>query len=83
MTVQPTVVLAADLPALRKIHQRTLEHEVTISAYIEERFTTGHDAANREVLSRFAPETAKLVGIALRAGRKLVDRITKGARMHP
>jgi hypothetical protein len=30
----------------------------------------------------FAPDDAKIVGIALRADKKLVDKITKGARMH-
>ena len=51
--------------------------------YIEEMFATGHDAANREVFARHGPETAKVVGLALREERKLVDKITKGARMHP
>jgi hypothetical protein len=45
-------------------------------------FSTGHDAANRAVFAQQSPETAKVVGIALREDKKLVDRITKGARMH-
>ncbi len=83
MTIQPMVVLAADQETLRAIHKRALDREVTTSAYIEEMFVTGHDAANREVFSRYAPDDARLVGIALRAEKKVVDKITKGARMHP
>lgn len=83
MTIQPMVVLAADQETLRAIHGRALEREVTTSAYIEEMFVTGNDAANREVFSLFGPDDAKLVGIALRAEKKVVDKITKGARMHP
>ncbi|AXV18234.1 hypothetical protein CYG48_21020 (plasmid) [Neorhizobium sp. SOG26] len=83
MTIQPMVVLAADQETLRTIQKRALERNVTTSAYIEEMFSTGHDAANREVFSRFSPDDAKLVGVALRSDRKIVDKITKGAKMHP
>jgi hypothetical protein len=83
MTVQPMVVLAADEETLRTIHKRALDRGVTTSAYIEEMFSTGHDGANREVFSQFSPDNAKLVGMALRSDRKLVDKITKGAKMHP
>lgn len=83
MTIQPMVVLAADQETLRAIQRRALERDVTTSAYIEEMFVTGNDAANREVFSRFGPDDAKLVGIALRAEKKVVDKITKGAKMHP
>lgn len=82
MSIQPIVVLTADRETLRTIHRRSLEREVTISAYVEEMFSTGHDAANREVFAQFAPEDAKLVGIALRAEKKIADKITKGSKMH-
>lgn len=83
MSIQPVVVLTADVPRLRTIHMRVLERKLEASAYIEEMFQTGHDAANRLVFSEYNAETAKLVGIALRAEKKLVDKVTKGARMHP
>ncbi|MBW9087850.1 DUF2000 family protein [Rhizobium wenxiniae] len=83
LSIQPIVVLSADQQTLRTIQRRSLEREVTTSAYIEEMFATGHDAANREVFSQFSPDDAKLVGIAMRAERKQVDKITKGAKMHP
>ncbi len=83
MTIQPMVVLSADQETLRAVHRRALDRGVTTSAYIEEMFSTGHDAANREVFARFGPDDARLVGIALRADRKIADKITRGARMHP
>jgi hypothetical protein len=82
MTIQPIVVLSADQETLRTIHRRSLERQVTASAYIEEMFSTGHDAANREVFAQFSPDNARLVGIALRADKKIADKITKGAKMH-
>lgn len=81
LSIQPVIVLSADGPTLNAIHRRALERGVTASAYVEEMFSTGHDAANRAVFAEFAPEDARVVGIALRAEKKLVDKITKGARM--
>ena len=75
-------MLSADGSTLNGIHRRALERGVTTSAYVEEMFATGFDAANRAVFAEFAPEDARIVGIGLRADKKLVDKITKGARMH-
>ena len=83
LSVQPVIVLAADRPTLATIHRRALDRDAPHALYIEEMFATGHDAANRAAFAQFAPETAKVVGLALRGERKLVDKITRGARMHP
>lgn len=82
LSIQPVIVLSADESTLAAIHRRALERAVTTSLYVEEMFSTGHDVANRAVFAEFAPDDAKVVGIALRADKKLVDKITKGARMH-
>lgn len=81
LSIQPIIVLGADAPTMAAIHRRALEREVTASLYVEEMFATGHDAANREAFAAFAPEDARVVGIGLRADKKLVDKITKGARL--
>ncbi|TPI76510.1 DUF2000 family protein [Mesorhizobium sp. B2-8-9] len=82
MSIQPVIVLSADAATLGAIHRRALERGVTTSVYVEEMFSTGHDVANRAVFAEFAPDDAKVVGIAMRGEKKLVDKITKGARMH-
>ena len=82
LCIQQVIVLAADQQTLSTIHRRALERQVPHGLYIEEMFSTGHDAANRAVFAQHSPETAKVVGLALREDRKLVDRITKGAKMH-
>lgn len=82
LSVQPIIVLSADGATLSKIHARALERAVPTSVYIEEMFSTGHDEANRAVFATFGPGDAKIVGIAMHADRKSVDRITKGARLH-
>ena len=82
LSVQPIIVLSTDGATLSKIHARALEREVSASVYIEEMFSTGHDAANRAVFAEFGPDNARVVGIALHADKKTVDRITKGAKLH-
>lgn len=82
LSVQPIIVLSADDATIAAVHRRSLERGIASSIFIEEMFATGHDAANREVFAQFAPDDAKVVGIAMRADKKIVDKITKGARMH-
>lgn len=83
LAVQPVIVLASDGEALRKIYERAMGRGAALSIYTEEMFATGHDAANRAVVAEVAATDLNLVGLALREEKKLVDKITKGAKMHP
>ncbi len=83
LCIQPIIVLTTDGAGLRKIYDRAMGRGVALSLYIEEMFETGHDAANRETVKARRPEEMSLVGLALREDRKIVDKITKGAKMHP
>jgi hypothetical protein len=82
LVIQPVIVLSAGAEAMRTIYRRAMERGARLSLYIEEMFSTGHDAANRAAVKQHRPETLNLVGLALREEKKLVDKITKGARMH-
>lgn len=82
LSIQPIIVLSANADTISAIHRRAIERGVVASAYVEEMFATGHDAANREVFSRFGPDDARIVGLAIRAEKRIADKITKGARMH-
>jgi hypothetical protein len=83
MSIQPTIVLAADIATLRIIHARALERRVQHAAYVQEMFTTYNDVDNRAVFAKCSPNDANLVGLGLRADKKIVDKITKGATKHP
>jgi hypothetical protein len=83
LSVQPVIVLAASASLLSTIHRRTLDRGVPCALFIEEMFATGHDTANRAVFAQFGPETARVVGLAFRADKKIADKIMKGASMHP
>ena len=83
LSIQPMIVLTTDGAGLSKIHARGLERGVDIAIYIEDMFSTGHDEANRAVVKQYETTALNLVGLALRADKKNVDKIAKGAKMHP
>ncbi len=82
MSRQPVIVLSATPNVLRNVRNRANERGIPTVAYIEEMFATGHDEANRAVFSEHTSSEENTVGIALRADKKIVDKITKGAKMH-
>ena len=83
LAIQPMIVLAADAATIQAIYRRAMERAVRFSLYIEDMFRTGHDAANRATVKQHQPDAMNVVGLALREEKKLVDKIVKGARMHP
>ena len=83
LAIQPMIVLSADEAAIETIYRRAMERGVKLSLYIHDMFQTGHDAANRATVRQYAPDAMTVVGLALREDKKLVDKIVKGARMHP
>ena len=83
LAIQPMIVLSADAKTINTVYRRALERSARLSLYIEDMFKTGHDAANRAVVRQYEPDEMKVVGLALREDRKTVDKITKGAKMHP
>jgi hypothetical protein len=46
-------------------------------------FATGDDTANRAAVAAVPRADLNLAGIAIRADRKIVDKITEGLRLHP
>lgn len=82
LLVQPVIVLGADAPTISTIYKRAMERGARLSLYIEDMFKTGHDEANRATVRQYAPDAMKVVGLALREDKKIVDKITKGAKMH-
>ncbi len=83
LAIQPMIVLSADGDLIKTIYRRAMERGTRLSLYIEDTFSTGHDAANRATVRQYRPEAMKIVGLALREDKKTVDKITKGAKMHP
>jgi hypothetical protein len=80
---QPILIYGApDSAALSRALERALSRGVTPAVYTEDMFKTTHDAANREVVRAVARAELNLVGIAMRAERKVVDKVVDGLKFH-
>jgi len=79
---QPILIYGADGPALSRALDRALTRGVTPALYTEDMFKTTHDAANREVVKAVARGDLNLVGLAMRAERKVIDKIVDGLKFH-
>jgi len=82
LIIQPIVVLSADAEAIKAIYLRALARKLQFPLYIEDMFGTGHDAANRASVRQYRPEDMKVAGIGIREAKAIVDKVTKGARIH-
>jgi hypothetical protein len=80
---QPVMVFVADAPRMGRTLDRALARAVVPTVFTTDLFTTGNDAANRAAVAAVPREHLDLAGIALRAERKTVDKITAGLRLHP
>jgi hypothetical protein len=80
---QPILIYgAADRAALSRALERALARNVTPAIYTEDMFKTTHDAANREAVRTVVRTELNLVGLAVRAERKVIDKIVDGLKFH-
>src|ERR1700742_3284463 len=79
---QPILIYGADRAALSRALERALARNVTPALYTEDMFKTTHDAANRDVVRAVARPDLNLVGLAMRAERKVIDKIIDGLKFH-
>jgi hypothetical protein len=79
---QPILIYGADGAALSRALDRALSRNVTAALYTEDIFKTTHDAANREAVRAVERTDLNLVGIAMRAERKVIDKIVDGLKFH-
>jgi hypothetical protein len=79
---QPILIYGADLAALTRALERALARNVTPAVYTEEMFKTTHDQANRDAVKSVIRAELNLVGLAMRAERKVIDKIVDGLKFH-
>lgn len=80
---QPIVVLQGDADLVKKAHRRALSRNQPMTIFTADLFATGNDADNRAAVRKVHTEDLDLVGIALHGQKNAVDKILKGAKMHP
>ena len=82
LCIQPAVILKSSRERLHTFLQRAHTRDIKAALYIEDMFETGHDEANRLSVLNYETSELPLVGIAIRAEKKAVDKVFKGAKLH-
>lgn len=80
---QPVLVFEAGKEALTTSHRRAVSRGVPLSIFTGDLFATGNDRDNRAAVRAVHRDQLDLVGMAAYGPRNAVDKIVKGARMHP
>ena len=80
---QPVLVFQGDAALLTTAHQRALGRELPMAIFTADLFETGNDRDNRAAVRAVARDDLDLVGLALHGPKNGVDRVLKGATMHP
>jgi hypothetical protein len=79
----PVLVFEASGADLAAVRDRALRRQIALAIYTRDMFTTGHDAANRAVVAAVPGDELDLVGVALHGPKNAIDKVLKGARLHP
>lgn len=83
MLCQPVLVFEASKELLSAAHGKAVTRGLPTAVFTADLFSTGHDEANRAAVRVVARDSLDLVGLALRGPRNAIDKIVKGASMHP
>jgi hypothetical protein len=80
---QPVLVFEGSKETLAAAHTRALTRALPRALFTADLFATGNDRDNRAAVRAVPAADLDLVGIAVYGPRNGVDKVLKGARMHP
>ncbi|MGV9556654.1 DUF2000 family protein [Streptomyces sp. NPDC003522] len=80
---QPVLVFEGTEETLTAAHARVLSRSLPRAVFTGDLFTTGNDRDNRAAVRAVPTGALDLVGLAVYGPRNAVDKVLKGARMHP
>jgi hypothetical protein len=80
---QPVLVFEGGKETLTAAHGRALSRGVQLSIFTSDLFATGNDVDNRAAVRAVPTAQLDLAGLAVHGPRVAVDKILKGASMHP
>lgn len=79
----PTLVFEASAATLQSARERAASRALPAAIYVREMFSTGYDAANRGTTEHVPAAELDLVGLAVHGPKSQVDKVVKGAHLHP
>jgi len=80
---QPVLVFEGTKEILARAHERAVTRDAVLAVFTADLFATGNDRDNRAAVRAVRRLDLDLVGLAVYGPRNAVDKIVKGARMHP
>ncbi|MFF4254070.1 DUF2000 family protein [Streptomyces sp. NPDC001663] len=80
---QPVLVFEGTKETLKAAHARVLSRALPRAVFTSDLFATGNDRDNRAAVRAVRTEELDVVGLAVYGPRNAVDKVLKGARMHP
>ncbi|WP_328897912.1 DUF2000 domain-containing protein [Streptomyces sp. NBC_00236] len=80
---QPVLVFEGPKEVLTTAHTRAVGRGAILSVFTSDLFATGNDRDNRAAVRAVRRDGMDLVGLAVHGPRNAVDKILKGASMHP
>ncbi|MER7698390.1 DUF2000 domain-containing protein [Streptomyces sp. NPDC096095] len=83
MIRQPVLVFEGARETMTAAHARALSRALPTAVFTADLFGTGNDRDNRAAVRAVGRDALDLVGLAVYGPRNAVDKVLKGARMHP
>jgi hypothetical protein len=83
MLGQPVLVFQGSREVLIAAHGKALARELPMSIFTGELFASGNDRDNRAAVAAVPRGDLDLVGLAVHGPKNAVDKVLKGAVMHP
>ncbi|GHB35947.1 hypothetical protein GCM10010377_28590 [Streptomyces viridiviolaceus] len=80
---QPVLVFEGTKETLATAHARVLSRALPRALFTSDLFATGNDRDNRAAVRAVPTGDLDLVGLAVYGPKNAVDKVLKGARMHP
>ncbi|MET9125161.1 DUF2000 domain-containing protein [Streptomyces sp. NPDC004528] len=80
---QPVMIFEGGKETLAAAHGRALVRALPRAVFTSDLFATGNDRDNRAAVRAVPTADLDLVGLAVYGPRNGVDKVFKGARMHP
>lgn len=80
---QPVLVFEGTKELLTAAHDKAVTRGLSMAVFTSDLFGTGNDRDNRAAVAAVPRDQLDLVGISLYGPKNVVDKILKGARMHP
>ncbi|MFE0524429.1 DUF2000 family protein [Streptomyces sp. NPDC001260] len=80
---QPVMIFEGTKETLTAAHARVLSRALPRALFTSDLFATGNDRDNRAAVRAVGTGDLDLVGLAVYGPKNAVDKVVKGARMHP